>query len=534
MSDEALASLSLREAARVIASGEVTSEAITAACLDRIDAHDGALNCVIRLDRDTALAKARLRDRERQRGVLCGKLHGVPLAHKDIFDRAGQVSTGGSRILADRVATGTATVLTRLDAAGAIDLGTLHTSEFAAGPTGHNVHYGPCRNAFDQGRIAGGSSSGSGVAVAARFVFAALGSDTGGSIRVPAAVNGLTGLKPTYGRVSRRGAMPRSWSLDHVGPLARDARDAAIMLEAIAGEDPSDSTTAHGPAWQSVGFEDRPTLSGVTVGFPTDDALRDVDPEIRDALEATLGTLNRLGATIERVTLPDMQPIYGAAETIIKSEAAAIHRPWLRARPQDYGAHVRVRIEAGLAIPATQYIDALRLRPLLTCDFMAAVFARIDALLLPALPMPVPTIAETDVEGLGGEDVLAVVGRITRFMRPFSLLGLPVVTAPCGTCGNGLPIAFQLVGRPFGEARLLRFTDAFQHATDFHRRRPDIAGSAPFDRAGRSRQARPDDRNGSSRPRAAVSGSARSEAEPPAAAAAIGRTDLRSRRGGER
>jgi aspartyl-tRNA(Asn)/glutamyl-tRNA(Gln) amidotransferase subunit A len=475
MNPEALSQLSARKLAAAIARGETTSLEATQACLARIAALDKKLNSFMRVDAERALRTARERDDEIARGLLRGKLHGVPLAHKDMFDRAGYVSTGGSRILADRVATATASVLKRLDAAGAVELGTLHMSEFAAGPTGHNVHYGPCRNAFRHDHMSGGSSSGAAAAVAARFIYGAPGSDTGGSIRLPAAANGLTGLKPTYGRVSRHGALPRSWSLDHVGPLARDARDAALIYEAIAGTDDLDSTTANQPVPGRIDFDEHRRGERLRIAFPTDDALTSVDPRVRSAIEETLRTYGDTGARIVRIALPDMQPLYATAETIIKAEAAAMHREWLRARPQDYAAHVRVRIEAGLAIPASQYIDALRLRPLLTRDFIAAAFGEADALLLPAIPIPVPTIEETDAEDADGERVLAIVGRITSFTRPISLLGLPALTAPCGFCDRGLPIAFQLVGKPFDEERLLKTADAFQQATDFHLRHPDIA-----------------------------------------------------------
>jgi aspartyl-tRNA(Asn)/glutamyl-tRNA(Gln) amidotransferase subunit A len=471
---ENLALLSLTEASDALDAGRTTSVALTEACLDRIEALNGRVNAFIRVDREAALLAAQESDRERSAGRRRGRLHGIPLAHKDMFDRAGQVSTGGSKILRERTAPTTSTVLERLDAAGAVDLGTLNMSEFAAGPTGHNIHYGHCRNAYDQDHISAGSSSGSGVAVASRMAFGALGSDTGGSIRLPAAVNGLVGLKATYGRISRYGAMPRSWSLDHVGPLARTAEDAALIYEAVAGVDPRDPTTAQQPPVTPVSFKET-GLSGLRVGALSDEALAGVDPQVRAALDESLRALERLGARIVCVDYPDARPLYFTAEAIIKSEAGAMHRAWLKDRPQDYSANVRVRTEAGLAIPAVTYIDALRLRTHLTADFMAGTMAGIDVLHMPTLPVPVPTIAETDVETLGGEKVLEVVGRMTQFTRPISLLGLPAVSAPCGFDAKGLPIAMQLVGHPFDEARLLTTVHAYQKVTDFHRQAPSIA-----------------------------------------------------------
>jgi aspartyl-tRNA(Asn)/glutamyl-tRNA(Gln) amidotransferase subunit A len=467
--------MDLSAAVEALARGTVTSTALTEACLARIERHGNAVNAFIRLDAEDALKSADVLDRERAAGRLRGRLHGIPLAHKDMFDRVGKVSTGGTKILKDRTATETATVLERLDAAGAVDLGTLNMSEFAAGPTGHNVHHGNCRNAYDHDHISAGSSSGSGAAVGARLVFGALGSDTGGSIRLPAAVNGLTGLKATYGRVSRHGAVARSWSLDHVGPLARTARDAALMFAAVAGRDLRDPTTAHQPDVEEIAFPDKADLSGLRVGVPDEKALSVVHPEVRAALDESVRAFERLGARIVPVVLPDMKPLYFTAETIIKSEAAAMHRRWLIERPQDYSATVRVRIEAGLAIPAAAYIDALRMRTHLTRAFLHETMGEVDVLHLPAVPFPVPTLAETDMEAAGGEKVLEVVGAMTQFTRPISLVGLPAVTAPCGLDGKGLPIAFQLVGHPFGEARLLTVVDAYQQTTDFHRQAPKIA-----------------------------------------------------------
>lgn len=472
-----LALLDLTAAIEALDSGRATSVALTEACLTRIEAHNPAVNAFIRLDADEALKAAAERDRERAAGRVKGPLHGIPLAHKDMFDRAGRVSTGGTKILKDRTATETATVMERLDASGAIDLGTLNMSEFAAGPTGHNVHHGDCRNAYNPAHISGGSSSGSGAAVGARLVFGALGSDTGGSIRLPAGVNGLTGLKATYGRISRHGAVPRSWSLDHVGPLARTARDAALIYKAVAGPDPRDPTTAHQPPVGDISFN-RTDLKGLRVGVPSDSDLASVDPQVLAALQASLKVLEGLGAKLVPVSLPDLKPMYFTAETIIKSEAAAMHREWLRTRPQDYAANVRVRIEAGLAIPATAYIDALRMRSHLTQAFLRDTMGNVDVLHLPTMPILVPTRADTDMETAGGERVLELVGRITQFTRPISLVGLPAGVAPCGFDGAGLPVAFQLVGKPFAEATVLGVLDTFQQKTDFHRQAPAIARPA--------------------------------------------------------
>lgn len=470
--------MDLSEVSAAIAEGRVTSVEATEACLSRIRKWQPALNCFIRLDEAAALDAAGERDRELARGYRRGPLHGVPLAHKDLFFRAGRVCTAGSQILRDYKPSFTATVLRKLDEAGAVDIGTLNMSEFAAGPTGHNVHFGDCLNAFDRRHIAGGSSSGSAAAVAARLAFGALGTDTGASIRLPAAANGVTGLKPTYGRVSRYGVVPRSWSLDHVGPIARTARDCAIMLQTIAGADPHDSISSTRPVPAFESALDCNDLEGLRIGIPADAALGNLHSDVMAALAEGRKNLERLGARTREVPFSNPKEMFYVAEVFAKCEGAAIHRQWLATRRDEYSAHVRIRIEAGLFIPATQYIDALRLRVLLTERFLDETMAEIDALCLPVLPFPVPRVDETDIERRSGEEVLRVAGELTRLTRPVNLLGLPAISVPCGFCSKGLPIAFQLVGHPFDEATLLRVAHLYQQTTDFHRQVP-ILQSTP-------------------------------------------------------
>ncbi|MBV8192036.1 MAG: amidase, partial [Alphaproteobacteria bacterium] len=393
-----------------------------------------------------------------------------PLAHKDMFYRQGEISTGGSAIRRNWTAPVTATVLQNLDEAGAVELGCLNMAEFAAGPTGHNVHHGHCRNPWDATRVTGGSSSGSGASVAARMVYGALGSDTGGSIRLPAAACGVVGMKATYGRVSRAGAVARSWSLDHVGPLTRSVRDNARMLSVVAGPDANDSTTSEKavPDYEAL-IEGG--VSGLRIGLSLPDALVPVDAAIGAAVQAAADALGKLGAKISAVTLPDFTALYRAAEVIVKCEAAAMHRPWM-ATDAPYANQVRSRMEAGYFIPATQYIDALRLRAHFVREFLGTAMASVDAVLLPAIPFPIPTLQETDVEQSGGPATLGMVARFTGLTRPFNTLGLPTLSVPGGFDGNGLPIGLQLVGRPFDEALLYRIGHAYQGATDHHRKVP--------------------------------------------------------------
>ncbi len=468
-----MAFMGMTEVAQAIAQRQLSALEVTQACLQRITDWQPSRKAFIRIDAEPALAAAKRADAQlAQRSFQPGPLHGVPLAHKDLFYRRGLVSTCGSLIRRDWKANDTATCLTRLDQAGALDLGTLNMSEFAGGPTGHNIHHGHCASAFHPDYIAGGSSSGSGVAVGAGLVFGSLGTDTGGSIRLPASANGVLGLKPTYGRVSRHAVMPRSWSLDHVGMLTRNATDAARLLRLIAGPDPLDATALDQPVPDyEAGLG--AAVRGVRVGVPNIDALGGVEPVVQAMLDQALAVLQHCGTQSVAVSIGDMNPLFRCAETIIKSEAASIHGPWLRERPQDYTPLFRSRTEAGFLIPATQYIDALRWRAHLTRHFMDTTMHGIDVLIMPCMPYALPTIAGSDVDG-SGEAVRALIGRITLFTRPFNLLGLPAIQIPAGFCPAGLPLGFQLVGHPFQEALLLRLAHHFMAETTSLVRRPQL------------------------------------------------------------
>lgn len=465
-----LALMELHEIADAIAARKTTSVAATEACLARIEAWQPRVNAFLRLDKDKALARAAAMDKEIASGKRRSALHGVPLAHKDMYYRKGEISTGGSEIRRNWTAPVTATVLEKLDEAGAVELGFLNMAEFAAGPTGHNVHHGHCRNPWDQSRVTGGSSSGSGASVAARMVFGALGSDTGGSIRLPASACGVVGMKATYGRVSRAGAVARSWSLDHVGPLTRSVRDNARMLGIVAGADPRDSTTSEKPV-PDYEADIGAGVSGLRIGMALPHGLVPVDPQIATAIEAAAAALGKSDAKISQATFPDFTALYRAAEVMVKCEAAAMHRPWMEA-DAPYANQVRSRMEAGFFIPATHYIDALRLRAHFVQEFLDTAMDGVDAVLLPAIPFPLPTIEETDVEKSGGPATLTMVGRFTGLTRPFNTLGLPTLSVPCGFDSNGAPIGLQLVGRPFAEALLYRIGHAYQGVTDFHKRVP--------------------------------------------------------------
>jgi aspartyl-tRNA(Asn)/glutamyl-tRNA(Gln) amidotransferase subunit A len=463
--------LSLTEVAQAIAQKRFSSREVTNSCLDRIAQWQPRLNAFLAIEPDEALAAADAADAALAKGNVRGALHGVPLAHKDMYYDAGKVVTCGSKIRRDFVATSTSTALQRLKDAGTVRLGSLQMVEFAYGPTGHNTHYGAVHNPWGLDHITGGSSSGSGSAVAARLTFAALGSDTGGSIRMPAHFCGVTGLKTTYGRISRAGAMPLSQSLDTVGPLARTAEDCALLLGLMAGADPHDPTAAAEPVPDYVAAT-RESITGLTIGVPSAFYVDDLDPEVERILDETISVLKREGANIVQVELPDQRQLTAAAQLVVAVEAAAFHKRWLIERPQDYGPQVLMRLQNGLAIPGVSYLEAMRWRGPALAAYLAAV-SGIDAVIVPGAPVPAPTLAESDVGN--GPDAEAVIQRLTRFTRPVNYLGLPSLAIPSGFTKNGLPVGMQLIGRSFDEATLLRIGAVFQRATDFHDRVPEPA-----------------------------------------------------------
>jgi aspartyl-tRNA(Asn)/glutamyl-tRNA(Gln) amidotransferase subunit A len=456
--------MSLTEVARAIAGKRLSSHEVTRSCLHRIAEWQPRLNAFMAVEAEAALKAADEADAALAKGQSRGPLHGVPLAHKDMYYDAGKVVTCGSLIRRDFVPSITSTALQRLKDAGQIRLGSLQMVEFAYGPTGHNVHYGAVRNPFATDHITGGSSSGSGSAVAARLTFAALGSDTGGSIRMPAHFCGVTGLKTTCGRISRAGAMPLSQSLDTVGPLARTAEDCALLLGLMAGADPEDPTCSSAPVPDYMAATSG-SLKGMKIGVPTSFYVDDLDAEVARILDDTIATLRREGAEVIQVELPDQRQLTAACQLVLATEAAAYHKRWLIERSQDYGPQVLMRLQNGLAIPGVSYLEALRWRGPALAAHVAAT-GRVDAVLAPVAPVPAPTIAESDVGNSPGAE--AVIQRLTRFTRPINYLGLPALAIPAGFTAKGLPVGMQLIGRSFDEATLLQIGAAFQRATEFH------------------------------------------------------------------
>ncbi len=450
---------SIAEAARELRAGRVSARDLVSACLARIERWQPHLNAFVAVEAEAALAAE----------PAAGALSGVPLAHKDIFYRAGRVSNCGSKIRRGWIADTTSTALERLAAAGALQLGTLNMTEFAYGPTGHNEHWGACRNPWNPAYAPGGSSSGSGAAVAARLAFGALGSDTGGSVRLPAALCGVSGLKTTWGRVSRHGAMPLCASLDTIGPLARSAEDCALLLAAIAGFDRNDPLSARAPVPDYVGALSA-SPRGLHIAVSSAWIEREAEAEVGAAVLGAARVLRELGATLVEAQPPEVDALSAHCMVVMQAEASAQHARWMRERPADYSAVVRARLEAGFAIPATVYLEALRRRGPLLERFCATSLASADAYLLPAMTIRAPTLEQTGPAG--GPEMPRTLGELTRLMRWVNFLGVPALAVPCGFDSRDLPIGVQLVGRPFAEATLLAAGHAYQRATDWHRRAP--------------------------------------------------------------
>jgi aspartyl-tRNA(Asn)/glutamyl-tRNA(Gln) amidotransferase subunit A len=432
------------------------------AFLERIERWQPELNCFLRVEPRAAKQS--------------GPLQGVALAHKDMFYREGEVCTCGAELRRDWIASETATVLSRLDAAGASDLGRLNMTEFAYGATGHNQAFGDCRNPWNPAYITGGSSSGSAAAVAADLCFGALGSDTGGSIRAPSGICGVTGLKTTWGRVSRAGAMPLAPSLDTIGPIARSAAGCARLLQAIAGWDERDPQSSREPVPDYAAAINE-SVQGLRIALPSAWIERECDPVIARSVALAAAEFGRQGAKIVESTMPDLETLSAHCLVVMQAEAAAIHAPGLRQHPERYESQTRVRLEPGLATPATAYLGALRMRGPSLEDFCRSVLASRELFMLPLMRRPTPTLAGTG-RGSGAEGAKAI-GEITRLLLWVNYLGLPAIALPCGFDQRGLPIGLQLVGQPFSEPLLVRAGAAYQRETAWHTQTPEQSRSHP-------------------------------------------------------
>jgi len=473
--------LSLIEAAARLREGRLTSTVLTESVLARAAWAQARTNCFLRLDADAALRAASLADERLAAARAAGvdlaatlPLLGVPLAHKDMFVGTGSsagaagglLPSCGSRVrevaallAAERHASDiaprppAATVIARLEAAGAQAIGALNMAEFALGATGHNAAFGDCRNAWQPEFVAGGSSSGSGAAVACRATALSIGSDTGGSVRIPAAANGVLGLKPTYGLLPRTGSMKLSPSIDTLGPIAHCAADLAAVLQIIAGADGGDALASHRVPPDYAAALER-GIEGLRIGVPRNHFFDVATPEVRTAMERCLAVLEGAGARIIEVTVPDAAPLAELSRAVVYSEATALHASQLRAAAARYTPQVRLRASTGLAIPGTVYLEALRLRLPLLGRFVREVFDRCDVLHTPTLPIPVPRRDETDVGA--GSGLWEILAKLVHCTAPFNYLGLPAIAIPAGLDARGLPLSAQFVARPFAEATLLR------------------------------------------------------------------------------
>ena len=461
-----LAFLSLTEAVRRIRSGDLSPVKYTQALLDRIAAHDGQLDSFLRVLDDGALEGAALAELAVKNGETLGPLHGVPFALKDIVDVAGLPTTAHSQILAQQPPkTDHAAVTAKLHDAGGILLGKTATHEFAIGGPSFDLPWPPARNPWNLARYPGGSSSGSGAAVAAGLVPMAIGTDTGGSVRNPATACGIVGMKPTYGRVSRRGVFPLSFSLDHVGPMTRTVADNALMLNVIAGHDPGDPGSANLPTPDFTADLDK-GVDGLSIGVIRHFHNRDMtaEPAMAQALEDALVVLSDLGADISEIETAPLGDFATCNRIILLSEAYAIHRNWLKTRPEDYSESFLERILPGAFLSANDYVDALRLRRKLTANFNRTISGLDGVIAVSAMDA---AFAIDDAE-----EIALKYPRQAR--TPFNLTGNPALAIPTGFNDDGMPLAMQIVGKQFDEATIYRIAADYEVATDWHLRRPPI------------------------------------------------------------
>ncbi len=455
-----LTKLTIAAAGRLLRSAGTTSIALTQACLDRIAAVEPHLNAFITLTREQALETAAVADRDLASGVDRGPLHGIPIGIKDLCATAGIRTTAGSRILGDWVPDEDATVVAKLREAGAVSLGKLNLHEFAYGTTSNNQWYGPVRNPWNTERHPGGSSGGSGATVAAGACFGAIGTDTGGSIRMPAALCGTVGLMPTTGLVSRAGVVPLSWTLDHIGPLTRTVEDAALFLNAIVGFDERDSSSAQTPAGFDATAQLGRDLRGVRAGVARSQWAR-CEPEVAAAVDAALGVLAGQGAEIRDIAIPTLDA--GFRSTVLASEAAAYHAAWLRERPMDYGDEIRPLLLNGLTIPAHEYLNDMRLR----AEFIAEVreiMRTVDVIVSPTCERVANPIA----------DLKDGAYRYSVLTAPWDHTGQPSMSVPCGFGAGQMPVGLMLTGRPFEEALLCRVGHAYEQASPWKDMWPPI------------------------------------------------------------
>jgi aspartyl-tRNA(Asn)/glutamyl-tRNA(Gln) amidotransferase subunit A len=463
--------LSIQQTSEELRSGLITPTELLAETLERIDQLDSDIKAFVTVLRDQAYEEAEKAENEQRTGLFRSPLHGIPIAIKDLIAVKDVRMTAGSKVLADYVPQEDATVVEQLRRAGAVIVGKTNTHEFAYG-----TYTPPTRNPWDLTRIAGGSSGGSAAALAAGMCPGAIGSDTGGSIRIPSACCGITGLKPTYGRVSTYGVIPLSWSLDHVGPMGRNAEDCAILFDAVARYDPRDPNSVTGPPGKASatligGTEGRGLISlqGIRLGVPSESFVSPLDPEVRAAWRAALLVLQEEGA--ELVDVEVQRPTMDTFRTIEMPEASLAHmeRGWLTERLDDYSEITRSRLLQGQTIPAVDYLRAQQQRRAFSSN-LRSIMQGFNALVLPTIPMPAILIEQAGTEILIDDITENATVALLRLTMPFNLAGLPAISLPCGFSAGGLPIGLQIAGKPFEESMILRIAHAYQQLTDWHHR----------------------------------------------------------------
>jgi aspartyl-tRNA(Asn)/glutamyl-tRNA(Gln) amidotransferase subunit A len=464
-----LEKLTIAHAAAAFRSGDLSPVELTEAYLARIEALDPMLNSYVTVTAEAARAAARQAETELARGHDRGPLHGIPLAYKDLVHTSGVRTTSAARICAERVPDADARVVEALTDAGAVSLGKLNMLEFAYGVV--HPDFGPALNPWNLDRSSGGSSSGSGVAVAAGLCLAALGTDTGGSIRNPAAWCGVVGHKPTYGLVSRSGVDPLSWTLDHVGPMTRTVDDAALLLEVLAGYDSRDPGSAPGARFSAADL-DQVDVSTLRVAVPRELLHEGVDAEVRGPVEKAIQSLAGVVRSVEEISIPNVEDMLAAQLVIMFSEASTIHQPWLRTRATDYAPLTRDRLEAGSVLLAAHYLSAQRVRRSIIDQF-TALHQQVDLLVLPSVPVAAMALGDANLRIEGA--AVDVFHGLIRVTGPFNVTGAPAVSVPCGWTPDGLPVGLQLAGRPFEDDVVLAAARAYERGNTAELRFPNAA-----------------------------------------------------------
>lgn len=456
-----LASFTLAAAQKAVSAGDISSLALTEFYLDRIARYDGQLYSFITVTADLAREQAQRADADRAAGIVHGALHGIPISLKDLYDVRGVRTTAGSNLWRENIAQADAFVTERLFANGAVLLGKNNMHEFAYGVTNENPHYGDAHNPWQFAHITGGSSGGSAAAVAARLCLGAPGSDTGGSIRIPAALCGITGLKPTYGRVSLRGVVPLSWSNDHAGPMAQTAEDCALLLNVIAGYDGYDPVSVNLPTTDFTSLLGE-SLRGLRFAMPQQYFQDNADAEIVQAVREAGRVFYELGAAQVNKELTTAQKMFDTNRIILRVEAATLHHDRMRAHANEYGADVLARLKSGEKVGVEEYALARRHQAELRME-LERFFGDIDFFITPTTAITAPPI---------GSDAVSLAQQLTAFTAPFDVTGLPALSIPCGFSRAGMPIGLQIVGRAWDEDRLLQVAHQFQRVTGYHTKQP--------------------------------------------------------------